>query len=168
MGGNKPYRIRMEADQIKFLTSEVPKYLNKLKSESSPKWGIMSAQHMVEHLIYILENSSDKREMELLIPKEKLERSKAFLLSDYGLVPNFKFPLLPEGKTVPLKFGHLTEALNAWMQELDYFLSYVDDESFKTVMHPFFGSLNREEISLFQYKHHAHHLMQFGLLDFKI
>ena len=35
----------------KFLTVEMPQRLSKLKEDSLPKFGLMTPQHMVEHLI---------------------------------------------------------------------------------------------------------------------
>ena len=48
--------------------------------------------------------------------------------------------------------------------KISQFLHVIDDPSFTTMLHPFFGDLDKEEWLLFQYKHFYHHLSQFGLM----
>lgn len=154
--------VDLTIDFREFITNDAFRFLESLSAIQKPLWGIMTPQHMVEHLIYILENSSDKRQLNLMIPKDKVERSKAFLMSNRSLPVNFKFPLLPQDGLVALKFENLEAAIAGIKNELDYFLSYLDRDGFAEVVHPFYGALNKEELLTFQFKHFTHHLRQFG------
>ena len=155
--------VNLDVNYRAFISVDALEFISALDVNQKPLWGMMTPQHMIEHLIYILENSSDKREMKLVIPEEKVEKSQAFLRSNRSLPVNFKFPLLPEDKLVDLKFINMGTAVSALEEEVTYFLIYIDSEKFTTVVHPFYGALNRDEILLFQYKHFVHHLRQFGM-----
>jgi hypothetical protein len=73
-------------------------------------------------------------------------------------------PLLKEGLP-PLRFSSLGEAKKALMAEVDRFIIHSRDEPEAVHVHPIFGAIGMEEWSRTHFKHAAHHLAQFGLLE---
>ncbi len=155
--------LDLAINQENFIKIELLELLGQLSDQSKPLWGMMTAQHMVEHLIFIFENSSGVREIKLLIPEDKLPKYVAFLRSNYGFTRNFKFAMLPENELVSLRYDSLEESLEALEENIKMFFEYINAVNFSNTIHPYYGSLNKEDSILFQYKHAMHHLMQFGL-----
>ena len=156
--------LNIDIDREVFVRKTAIEILRSLEADKQPLWGIMSTQHMVEHLIYITGNILDDREIKLITPEEKLPRYKQFLMSPYGFVRNFKFPLLPENETTPLEFENMDAAIEAFESITERLFGYIDNIEFRTSLHPMYGYLNRDERIMFQFKHIQHHLMQFELI----
>ncbi|MEM8909205.1 MAG: phenylacetic acid degradation bifunctional protein PaaZ, partial [Bacteroidota bacterium] len=93
--------------------------LAQLQADSPPRWGIMSAQHMVEHLEYFLQVAMGKIEVPLLTPEHKIERYQDSLFNYRPMPKSFDHPLLKKGNTEDLRFGSLTEAKAALLDSHD-------------------------------------------------
>ncbi|MEZ5009150.1 MAG: hypothetical protein R2753_13450 [Chitinophagales bacterium] len=156
--------LNLAVNQELFIKKESIDLLKTLQSNMQPLWGMMTPQHMIEHLIFIYENSIGEREVKLLVEEEKLPKFQAFLRSNYGFSQNFKFGMLPENELVPLKYDSIEEAIIELENYIKKFFEMVDSDSFLFMMHPYYGKLNKEDAILFQFKHTMHHLMQFGLI----
>lgn len=156
--------LDIDTDREAFVRRKAPELLRNLDPGAEAVWGSMTPQHMVEHLTYITENSLGRRKFPLLIPEEKLPKYKAFLMSNRGFMRNFKFPLLPDEGLPALKHENYESAMEEFVAVNKEFLDMVNDPSFETAPHPFYGQMVREEAIMFQFKHFTHHLMQFGLL----
>jgi len=165
MGDKKKYsELDITVDREAFVRNEVAPRLKEMDIEASPVWGMMSAQHMVEHLIYITENMLIDHKIQLITPEEHLPKYKAFLMGTFGFIRNFKFPMLPANELVPLKYDNYQSAVEAFEQITERLFEHLDNPAFKTLLHPIYGPLNREEAIMFQFKHTSHHLMQFSLV----
>ncbi len=151
-----------------FIKEQVPALIASLPAETSPEWGIMTAQHMVEHLSLTFILSTGRFEVPCITPPEKLDRAKAFLMSDKPLVRNVKVVgVLPVDKQVPLKYSNIGESKDTLYKSIHKFYGYFEGDTVHTLrlMHPVFGKLNFEEWVHFHVKHCTHHLTQFGLLS---
>ena len=155
--------LDLKVDQEKFIRIESINLLKQLQPNDKALWGMMKPQYMIEHLIFIYENSIGLREIKLLVPEEKLPKFQAFLRSNYGFSQNFKFAMLPENELVPLTHESLESAIQNLEQLIDRFFELISKEDFKSTLHPYYGKLNKEDSILFQFKHTMHHLMQFDL-----
>ena len=79
------------------MSRNLDKYINlitQLNADTSPKWGKMSAQHMVEHLILAVQNGNGKLKLECFNPPEKLPVLKRYLLSSRPLPQGFVNPYI--------------------------------------------------------------------------
>ncbi|MTI32824.1 DUF1569 domain-containing protein [Xanthovirga aplysinae] len=140
--------------------------LKVLTPESSPVWGIMTAQHMIEHLTHTLQLSNGKKTFPLKSPKEKLPALMAFLLSDNDFPKGFKSPVLGS-KLAVLHHKDLQSAIHSLKTELKDFIGYYKQNPDAKNMHPVFGLLNGKEWIIFHQKHFKHHLSQFDLIPEK-
>jgi len=151
---------------IQFPGAEAVKELvYRLEPAASAQWGIMSAQHMLEHLILPLHISRGLLHVPLATPFEKLEKVKRImLLSDAPLKKDFAAPFLGSGLQ-PLQFASFELAQMGLMNEIDLFLAHMEKHPDAVFTHPVFGPLTREEWFLFHRKHFTHHFSQFGLIQ---
>ncbi len=156
--------LNMQVDLEDFFRTRVPEIIDAVNGEEQALWGMMTMHHLLEHLVFPLEFVLYNEKVTLLTPPEKLPRQREFLLSEYGMPPNFKPPFLPADTTVPLQTSTLQEAKDRLQHTIRQFLEIINAEDFTTLMHPLFGPLNRQEWLIFQYKHFMHHFMQFGLV----
>jgi hydroxymethylglutaryl-CoA reductase len=159
--------LDLSVDKEEFITKKTIGLLLELNENSKPLWGAMTAQHMIEHLCFIVENSLGKRAVPILTPEDKLEKYKAFLNSPYGFMQNFKFPMLPENELLPLKTADINAAIIWYSELVSELVELIHQPTFTTTPHPMYGPLNKEETLQFHYKHNQHHLMQFGLVEIR-
>lgn len=136
--------------------------LSMLTPGTLPKWGKMTAQHMVEHLILAFRMGNGKLKVDCINPTEKLLTLKRFLLSDRPLPKNFVNSLI--GEDLPqLMFAHLQEAKENLKKEVDDYYSYFETNPEAKLMNATFGELNKDEWEIFHAKHLKHHFEQFEI-----
>lgn len=155
----------MQNDKFDFIQTRMFLLLGNLQPGATGKWGRMTGQQMVEHLVFIFGASSGKVKTSLQIPEEFLPKAVAFLWSEKEFRENTKAPegLIPE-EPQPLQYANMPEAITALKREVDYFINYFTTQPGIKVLHPSFGELDYEGWIQLHYKHVTHHLKQFGLL----
>ena len=107
-----------------FLKKNFIPMLKKLRPTDKGKWGIMTAQQMVEHFADVVKNANGKLILPLLNRGEKLQESREFLMSEEPFKENTKNPLIPEEGFSPRK-PDMESALYKLQKELNYFLNYL-------------------------------------------
>lgn len=141
--------------------SEIIQKLDKLKPDSKPLWGNMSAQRMVEHLTDTLKIASGKTKFPLEIPEDRIEKMQAFLESDKPMARNIDVPFAK--KDTELRHEEIELAIDEFLLEwIDFEEHFADDEN-ATELHPYYGNLNFEQWSRLHAKHLTHHFEQFGI-----
>ena len=148
--------------QEQFLQEEFWTLLNQINENDKPQWGLMSAQHMVEHLGGLFVISNGTLEVSPMYDEEKLNRNKAYIIDGKKrLIRNTKAPVLPD-TLLPLRFASFEEAKQKLKKGMDKFFAYHTDNPGTLIMHPAFGKLNYEEWCYFHEIHNQYHLDQFG------
>lgn len=129
-----------------------------------PRFGIMTPQHMVEHLSSLFLFSNGRRPIGLLVSPEKAARFKSYLIGTDNAFPvDFDGPI-GKGVLLPLKFGDLEQAKEAFRKELANYISYYAQYPDAQPNHPALGILNKAEWDEFHNKHIRHHFYQFNLI----
>ncbi|MEL6865492.1 MAG: hypothetical protein AAFP19_13785 [Bacteroidota bacterium] len=146
-----------------FLVEEVPVLLNQLEADRIPQFGLMTPQHMVEHLVYTTKSSVKDY---CPPPAELNKRQTGFRkFIENGAI----FQHRPSNKTkadLPqLKYTSLEEAIEFIPQAIERFYSHFKDDPTRICFHPFMGQLDFEGLELFHFQHFRYHLWQFKLLD---
>lgn len=137
--------------------------LNKLDADTKPSWGIMTPQHMVEHLILSMQMSTNKLgELKTFNPPEKLPVLRRVLMSERPLPKGFINPYIGKG-LVDLKFDNLSQAVDELKKEVEDYYSFFEIDKSKITVNVTFGELNFDEWEVFHTKHFTHHLTQFGI-----
>jgi hypothetical protein len=148
-----------------FLKTALPELLDQLSATAEPKWGLMSAQHMIEHLSGVIMISNGRFEAPAMYEEERLSKNYNFIIKDRNrLKRNTKAPILPENP-LPLRFASLSEAKEKLLKSLDLFFEFYAQNPELKQMHPAFGPLNFEDWSYFHCIHIQYHLDQFGLYE---
>lgn len=150
-----------------FEKEKVEKLLSKLTADAAPRWGLMTAQHMLEHLVYLFRlYLEQKTELPLLIPLEKVPKAQASLHDMTRELPiMIRPPFLPSDALAPLVYPNLESAKDALLLKMNEFMAYFEANPEVKRLHPFFGEMDKTHWYLFHSKHFYHHFKQFGLVD---
>lgn len=138
--------------------------IDKFKEGATPLFGIMSPQHVLEHLIMSLHLSTGKIQIEYKGQQETADKIKASIIYSNDEIPQgVKNPLLTDELGL-LKFDSLELAKQELKNELNYFYNYRQNNPLHTAIHPRMNVLNMDEWTIFQSKHFSHHFKQYGLI----
>lgn len=150
---------------MNFIAADLSEFLillEKLSADTTPNWGKMSPQRMVEHLTDGIKMSMGKGDFALEIPEDRVSKMLLFLDSDKPMAQNIQVSFALED--TPLRNLDLDEAIDeftlAWV---DFEELYENDPSFNAI-HPYYGSLNYNQWLRLHSKHFTHHFNQFGLI----
>jgi len=138
--------------------------LEKLDEDTKPKWGLMTAQHLVEHLEFFTRMALGEVETEITTPEKYLEKYQDSLWNYKPMPREFKHPMLEKGKTEELRFENLAEAKKAYLTAYDRYEQFFKDNPEATTANTVFGMLDRYHWYLLNRKHLNHHFEQFGLI----
>jgi len=159
-----PFDVNDTGAREAFLCHELVATLAGLTEASAARWGGMTPQQMVEHLLWAFECSTGRVRVQCPTSAAELERSKRFLYHNRPTPHDFMNPALAAGLP-PLRFASLDTARSALGAEIGRFVDHVNDRSEALHTHPIFGPIGVEEWARTHYKHGHHHLLQFGLLE---
>lgn len=154
----------MSIEKENFLRTRLITHLQRLDPATSPKWGKMNVQQMIEHFAgEAVRNANGRLKLDKLVtPPEQLGRMREFMMSDKPFKENTVNPLMAE-EPPPLRYKTVQAAIGALQQELITFFEVYEKEPGMTILNPFFGELNFEQNVQLLYKHAIHHLRQFGV-----
>ncbi len=155
-----------KAEQSNFFNSTVPQLLEKAHPNLKARWGLMSCQHMIEHLTNALFLSLKKFELPLVLEGERQLKAKKGILSNKAFPRSVAIPG-QQKEPVPLRKASIEESKAKLLESLQKTLSFFEQEENQAweAIHPYGGSFNVEEWRTFHYKHFVHHFRQFGLIE---
>lgn len=136
--------------------------LQHLSVTTEAQFGILTPQHMVEHLILTVKMSAGRIPIPEFVPNEKqLAQKQALLFTDIPFPKGVKAPGLPD-TLLDLRFPDLETAKAELIKSWDAYQLLFQENPSKQTIHPRFGLLNFDEWERFHAKHNDHHLGQFG------
>lgn len=144
-----------------FLTQELAPQLQTLSAEQPPNFGIMTAHHMVEHLIYVTK-SMMKRKGE---PSGELNKSQRYFRKFVDAGCPFKHYPKENTKLNDLRTASLAEAIEILASAIAKFYTLFETNPSYKSYNEMTGEFNLAELELFMYQHCRWHLYQFGVLD---
>lgn len=145
-------------------TTSLQKILSNLTADKTALWGKMSAQGVVEHLIFAIEVSTDKNPQTLHNTEELAAQAKARVIyTDMPMSQNVKNPLLGD-EPPPLVYPDMQTAKDKLMDAVNYFFEYYNANPSATHIQPRMGAMNFNEWLVLHNKHFTHHFKQFGLI----
>jgi len=150
---------------VEMTDEKITECLSKLTEDTQPKWGTMSAQHMLEHMEYTYKIASgDIQDFEISTPEKILEKVHATLYNYKKMPRQHKFPLEEASQITVLKHNTLDEAKTAFLQARHNYIAYFKAHPDAKLKNAVFGELNKYEWYLLERKHLNHHFEQFGLI----
>ncbi len=133
--------------------------LLRLHANSTPVWGKMTPQQMVEHLVESVEYTNGKKTIRCSRQPEDIEKDKQRMIyTDWQIPRNVNLGPLPER----FRYPNLIAAISQLIQELDDFDKYFKEPNAASV-HFSLGALNHHEWLIWHNKHFTHHFTQFQL-----
>ena len=150
--------LKMKSILSEEIRTGLIKRINLLEEDSKPKWGKMKVDQMVRHCILWNDLSlgrvpSKQTFIGFLFGKLALRK----LLKDENPVPE-NMPTLPS-LIIKDYTDNLESNKQKWVEQLKEY-GRSDDYS---IIHPFFGKMNKDQIGKLAYKHTDHHLRQFNV-----
>lgn len=146
-----------------FLTQELPKLLKNLEADTEANFGLMTPQHMVEHL-----TSTTKYSIKVVGEAEN-PPTKGQLGFQKFIANGAVLTHRPSDKTkadLPeLKYASLEEAVAQVYVAVERFYNHFEANPDFRPYNPFFGELDFERLELFHYQHFRYHCWQFGLIE---
>lgn len=149
-------------NQRKFLQDEIGGLLKNLKAETDPSFGLMTAQHMIEHLIMMTKVSVKRYGNPEPEPTKGQLGFQRFI--EKGAIFKHRVNDKTKEDLPELKYGSLEEAIEQMNPALDRFYNHFDSNPEFKNYNPIMGELNFEQLQLFHYQHYRYHFWQFGLL----
>ena len=150
--------VEMTEDKIKAS-------LAALTEDLKPKWGIMTPQHMIEHLAYTYRIASGEiQDFEIATPEKILEKVHNSLYNYAPFPQNSQFPELEKDTLAPLQHPDLQTAIAEFNTARAAYLSFFKEHPEAKLKNMVFGELNKYEWYLLERKHLNHHFKQFDVL----
>ncbi len=138
--------------------------LNRLSPDTLPAFGMMTPQHMVEHLSQAISISNGDRTIRLMVDEDRAAKQKRIMIySDRPFPMGMQAPAM-EGKLAKLRFDSLDEAKEELIRHMNKFDTWHRINPDAGCIHPFLGLLNHQEWVKFHSKHITHHFKQFNLV----
>ena len=138
--------------------------LSKLTPDNKPKWGIMSAQHMVEHLEYNFKVAVGEMQQEIVTPEKYLEKYQESVWNYKPMPREYDHPHLKKGESEDLNHGSLQEAIDSMLKSFDAYEAFFKENPAVKTKNAVFGELDKQHWDLLIRKHFNHHLAQFELI----
>lgn len=147
-----------------FLINEVPKLLENLQADTEGNFGLMTPQHMVEHLTWVIKSSARKFEGEQENPATKGQLGFQKFIKN-GCVFEHRSSDKTKADLPSLKYTSLEEAMPQIPIAIQRFYDFWEANQDYAPYSPFMGEVSFEELELFHYMHVRYHLWQFGLIE---
>ncbi len=147
-------------DYRSYLTEVVPQLLAQLTDEHEPSFGVMTPQHMVEHLIWVTKSSLKDYGP---APTEFSEGQQKFMKFVEG---GAQFQVYPPKKNRadldPPRLADLSAAIEVVPEAISRIYTHEPSHVF---YNPMMGRMSFDQLELLHAKHFAWHLeQQFGLV----
>lgn len=147
----------------------IEKYLQQidkeLTSKHTPNWGMMTAQHMIEHLSLTFLMSTGKWGKAFKGDEARAAKMKTnFFSVAYPFPKGVLMPGTTAGKLPDLRCENVQAAKELLRNSVQKYTAHYSVTPEDKVQHPYFGLLSFTDWNHFHGKHIEHHLMQFGLL----
>jgi len=142
----------------------IVRLLSQLNEDSQSRWGLMSAQHLVEHLEFFNRMALGEVETDITTPEEHIEKYQESLWNYKAMPKEFKHPLLKKDEAESLRFENLEEAKKAYLESYDRFIEFFEANPTAKTANTVFGMLDKYHWYLLNRKHLNHHFSQFGLI----
>ena len=145
--------------------STIDTYLKSLTEESKAAWGMMSAQHMVEHMEMAYRIASGEvQDFEIATAPEHLDKVVEMVYNHKSMPRLFGHPLMQKENTENLQYADLATAKEKMLEAWERFEAFFKSNPEAKTKNAVFGELDKFEWDLLNVKHWNHHLSQFGIL----
>lgn len=150
---------------VEMTDKKVTECINKLTENSKPSWGILTPQHLLEHLeqgYRIM--SGEIQDFEIATPEKILEKVHNSLYNYDKFPRGTQFPTMKKGELEDLIHPDFETAKAKFFEARENYKTFFKENPQAIMKNMVFGNLNRYESYLLERKHLNHHFEQFGIL----
>ncbi|MCG2431984.1 phenylacetic acid degradation bifunctional protein PaaZ [Aequorivita xiaoshiensis] len=150
---------------VEMTEEKIQELVNKLTENDKPKWGIMTPQHMLEHLEESYKVLGGQiQDFEIVTPEKIVEKVRNSLYNYEKFPQNSQFPTMKKGELEDLKHPDLSTAKEKFFEAREEYTAFFKENPDAVLKNMVFGELNKYESYLLERKHLNHHFEQFGLI----
>jgi len=132
-----------------------------LKEDTVAKFGLMTPQHMVEHLLWVTKTTIGRKGE----PDGEPTKSQLYFQKFINNGAIFQYQPKEDASLKALKYGSLEEAIAQVAPAIDRFYKYCEEHPNAKSYNPIMGELTQEQLEIFHAQHYRWHLYQFGLVE---
>ncbi|WP_298221110.1 phenylacetic acid degradation bifunctional protein PaaZ [Flavobacterium sp.] len=150
---------------VEMTDEKIEECLNKLTENAKPEWGILTPQHMLEHLEHgykIL--SGEIQDFEIATPEKILDKVHHSLYNYDKFPKGTNFPMMKKGALEDLIHPDFTTAKQKFLEAREAYKTFFKENPDAILKNMVFGMLNKYESYLLERKHLNHHFEQFNIL----
>ncbi len=153
----------MATNRKEFLSQELPELLKGLKADTEANFGLMTPQHMVEHIAGVIKLTVKRHGEPPAEPTKGQLGFQKFLAN--GAVMQHRPSDKTKADLPALRYTSLEEAMEQYVIGCQRFYDHFEANPDFKAYHAFMGELGLSELELFHYQHFRYHAWQFGLVD---
>ena len=150
---------------VEMTEAKIQECLNKLTENSQPKFGMLTPQHLLEHLeqgYRIM--SGEIQDFEIATPEKILEKVHNSLYNFDKFPMGTKFPTMKKDELENLVHPDFDTAKAKLLAARESYKTFFKENPEAFLKNMVFGELNKYESYLLERKHLNHHFEQFGIL----
>lgn len=150
---------------VEMTDEKVAECINKLTENTKPSWGILTPQHLLEHLEQGYKiMSGEIQDFEIATPEKILEKVHNSLYNYDKFPKGTKFPTMKKDELEDLIHPDFETAKAKFFEAREQYKTFFKENPEAILKNMVFGELNKYESYLLERKHLNHHFEQFGLL----
>ncbi len=150
---------------IEITDEKITESLNKLTENSIPKWGILTPQHLLEHLEYGYKILSGQiQDFEIATPETILEKVHHSLYNFDKFPLGTQFPTMKKDQLEDLIHPDFATAKAKFFESRNQYKTFFKQNPEAILKNMVFGELNKYESYLLERKHLNHHFEQFNII----
>ena len=150
---------------VEMTDAKISECLNKLTEKSKPKWGILTAQHLLEHLEHGYRiMAGEIQDFDVATPEKILEKVHNSLYNYDKFPMGTQFPTMKKDELEVLIHADFDTALAKFNEAREAYKVFFDENPEAVLKNMVFGEMNKYASYLLERKHLNHHFEQFGLI----
>lgn len=150
---------------VEMTDEKVAECINKLTENTKPSWGILTPQHLLEHLEQGYKiMSGEIQDFEIATPEKILEKVHNSLYNYDKFPKGTKFPTMKKDELEDLIHPDFETAKAKFFEARENYKTFFKENPEAILKNMVFGELNKYESYLLERKHLNHHFEQFGVL----
>lgn len=150
---------------VEMTDEKITECLNKLTENSKPSWGILTPQHLLEHLeegYRIM--SGEIQDFEIATPEKILDKVHNSLYNYDKFPMGTKFPTMKKDELEDLIHPDFETAKAKFFEAREQYKTFFKENPEAVLKNMVFGEMNKYASYLLERKHLNHHFEQFGLI----
>ena len=150
---------------VEMTEEKIQECLHKLTENSKPKWGILTPQHLLEHLEHGYKiMSGEIQDFEIATPEKILDKVHNSLYNYDKFPMGTNFPTMKKGALEDLIHPNFETAKTKFFEAREHYKAFFKENPEAILKNMVFGEMNKYASYLLERKHLNHHFEQFNLI----